>query len=150
MFLAWGTGHVACEFPSSPLNENWEKVVNTSNLLIGMCNQAEEKSRMPVTNDKQDTETGYHIISPLVWLIGLSNEAKVEIKGMEMMTLVALGPPFNSGVLFIIWVKNSSSEGFATSQGKSGCFDTWYHTRDTVKPTLLYQVYSKIKRMHYS
>ena len=43
---------------------------------------------MPVSPGKSNSEPGYHKPSPLVWLIGHSNEAILVVEGMESMALV--------------------------------------------------------------
>ena len=47
--------------------------------------------RKLVSTDKLVTEPGYHKPSPLVWLIGCANEAKVVLEGVETMALVDTG-----------------------------------------------------------
>ena len=66
-------------------------MVDTSKLPPGIGNLAEGRQGSWLSTDKPVTELGYHNPSPLMWLLGLANEATGVVEGMDLMAMVETG-----------------------------------------------------------
>ena len=79
--------HLAQECPSTPLNKNWGRL-QTPPTCPQDVQPRRGESRKSITSGKSNSEPGYHIPSPLVWLIGHLNEAMVVVEGVKTMASV--------------------------------------------------------------